>query len=144
MPAEPQTRKNHTRFHPLFHFVLIPILLANFIIAIVLLVRAPGWPAIWTLIMAFALLLIALLVRMNPMKVQDRVIRLEERLRLTGLLQEPLRARIPELTEGQLIALRFASDQEIPTLVERTLKENLKRGEIKKAITTWRPDTWRV
>lgn len=144
MPARPQSLKSHARFHPIFHFVLLPIFFANLIIAIVLLVRAPGWLAVWTLIMAFALLTLAFLVRTNPLKLQDRIIRLEERLRLAGLLPDPLRARIPELTESQLIGLRFASDNEIPALVERTLKENLNRGEIKKAITTWRPDTWRV
>ena len=144
MPAEPQSLRNHARFHPIFHFVLLPIFLANLIIAIVLLVRAPGWLAVWGLVMAFALFLLAFIARVNPLKVQDRVIRLEERLRLAVLLPDPLRARIPELTESQLIGLRFASDSEVPALVERTLKENLKRGEIKKAITIWRPDTWRV
>jgi hypothetical protein len=60
------------------------------------------------------------------------------------LLQEPLRSRIPELTESQLCGLRFASDAEVAKLVERTLKENLSRADIKKAIQNWRPDYWRV
>jgi hypothetical protein len=76
--------------------------------------------------------------------VQDRVIRLEEQLRLTMLLPAPLRVRIPELTEGQLIALRFASDGEVAKLTERALSEKLSRADIKKAIQTWRPDYWRV
>ena len=82
--------------------------------------------------------------RLSTLRVQDRVIRLEERLRLTVLLPEPLRSRIPELTEGQLIALRFASDDELPKLVERALSEKLSREDIKKSIQTWRPDYWRA
>lgn len=140
----PQSLKNHVRLHFPYHFVLFPVLFANFVIAIVVLVRNPEWRTGWDLMMALALLLLLGLVRMYPLRVQDRVIRLEERLRLASLLPDPLRARIYELSERQLIALRFASDKEIPSLVQRALNEHSEPAEIKKAISEWRADNWRV
>ncbi|MGC2164283.1 MAG: DUF6526 family protein [Silvibacterium sp.] len=144
MAEKSQSFQNHARRQPVFHFMLIPVFLINIAVAIVLVVRAPGWLTAWGVVMSLALLTLALLVRGNPIKVQDRIIRLEERLRLATLLPDSLRTRIPELSESQLIALRFASDKEIPALVQTTLTERLKRAEIKKAIAEWRPDTWRV
>ena len=81
---------------------------------------------------------------MYALRVQDRLIRLEERLRLRDLMDEPLRGRIGELTEGQLIGLRFASDAELPALVQAALAKQLSRAEIKKSITSWRGDYFRV
>jgi hypothetical protein len=144
MASAPQNLKNHARLHPIFHLVLVPLFFINVIVAIVVLVRHPGWHTVWGLIMSIALVIFLTIARLDPLKMQDRIIRLEERLRLATLLPDPLRARIPELSEKQLIALRFAPDAEIPALVQKTLSENLKNAEIKKAIVNWRPDTFRV
>lgn len=139
-----QTYANHARFDPLFHFFLAPVLLITLIATIVHLVKHPHLGSVGHVVLAFALLVLAFLARSYPLKVQDRVIRLEERLRLTTLLQEPLRARIGELDEKQLVALRFASDAEVPALVARTLDEKLTPKQIKQAIQNWRADHFRV
>lgn len=144
MDQKPQTYANHVRIQPAFHYFLVPVLILNLIYSLVLLIRHQNPNAVWMLIMAVALLIMAFLVRINPLKVQDRLIRLEERLRLSALLSEPLRSRIPELRESQLVALRFASDEEVPALVEETLKNHLEAKEIKQRIKHWRPDHWRV
>ena len=148
---KPQTFANHTRFDPPFHFFALPffglVLLATLIHFFAHIAHGDfrdHFHAFMLILLASAVLIAVLKIRLYALKVQDRVIRLEERLRLTTLLAEPLRSRIPELTEDQLIGLRFASDAEIPKLVERALKENLSRKDIKKAIQTWRPDYWRV
>lgn len=150
--TKPQNLANHTRWDPPFHFLVLPVAVLTVVGVIFHSVRHvihhPGVEsavhAVIHSIMALALLTLVFKVRLYAVKVQDRVIRLEERLRLTQLLSEPLRSRIPELTEDQLCGLRFASDAEIPKLVERTLNEKLKRADIKKAIQNWRPDYWRV
>ncbi len=140
-----QSYSNHVRFDPIFHFFLLPVLLITLIATIVHLARHPHFWSAWFVVLAFALIVMAGKGgRANALKAQDRVIRLEERMRLATLLPQPLSARVWELQESQLIALRFASDAEAPALVERTLNEKLTPKQIKQAIQNWRPDYFRV
>ena len=141
---KPQTFANHTRLDPLYHFFALPVFAVSVIAAIVHFLMHPGWHSAWLFVVLVAACVLVLKLRSNPLRVQDRVIRLEERLRLASLLPEPLRLRIPELTEQQLIALRFASDAELSALVERTVSEKLSQADIKKSIKNWRPDYWRA
>jgi Family of unknown function (DUF6526) len=141
----PQTYANHVRTHPPFHFFLIPGALLVLILSIVNVVRHYHRLDAWILLLIGILFPVAtLLSRMYPVRVQDRLIRLEERLRLQALLSAELSARIPELTEPQLIALRFASDAELSALVGRVLAAKTPAKDIKNAIVTWRADTFRV
>ena len=146
-----QNFQNHTKWDPLFHFVLMPTLVANFVMRCyeqfnTLSVGSTGLTLrmAWSVIMAVAFILIALKARMFALKAQDRIIRLEERLRMSTLLPEALRARIGELTESQLIALRFASDGELTELVRSALGKKLPSKEIKQSIREWRPDYFRL
>jgi isocitrate lyase len=140
----PQNLSNHTRFDPLFHFFILPVFFITFISTIVHLVRHPGLHSAWLVVFMLAAALAVTRMRTYAIKVQDRVIRLEERLRLAILLDGPMRSRITEFSESQLIGLRFASDAELPAMAARTLSEKLSKADIKKAIVQWRPDYWRV
>jgi hypothetical protein len=139
-----QSLKNHARFDPPYHFVLALIVLANLILAIVHAVRHFGFHSAWLLILSLGLVILVLKLRSYPLKVQDRVIRLEERLRLQALAPAQWHAQISRLNEGQLIALRFAGDDEVVGLAKMALEENLTRKQIKERIRNWRPDNWRV
>jgi hypothetical protein len=140
----PQTLANHVRLDPPYHYFVLPVLAITWIISVVFAVRHPRFLHIWIVIFNTALIVAVIRSRQYALKVQDRVIRLEERSRLATLLPESLRPQIAKLSEGQFIALRFASDAEVPALVERTLSANLAPADIKKAIKNWRPDDWRV
>jgi uncharacterized protein DUF6526 len=142
--ATPQSFANHARLDPPFHFVLAPIGLAAIILSIILLVRQPGMGSILGVLLSVGFFMIGSKARSYALKVQDRVIRLEEQLRLTMLLPETARLRITEFTEPQLIALRFASDAELPALAMRALNEGLTKKQIKTSIQTWRADYFRV
>ncbi|MEO8031706.1 MAG: DUF6526 family protein [Gemmatimonadota bacterium] len=142
---QPQSFERHARYVPLFHFVLAPILLVNFVWRAVVLFRAPGWEPALGLLMAVAFILMFLSMRGFTVTVQDRVIRQEERLRLERLLPAELRSKIGEFTAAQLVALRFASDGELPGLARRVLDEKIAdKKSIKGLIQQWRADELRA
>ena len=145
MPEQaPQTLGNHTRWDPPFHFFVLLVFLITFLLTIWNLIKNFSFESAWMVVVALAALVAVLKIRTYSLRQQDRIIRLEERLRLAALLPESSRGKIPRLNESQLIALRFASDAEVPALVEKTLAGNLPGAEIKKAIVNWRPDNWRI
>lgn len=144
-----QNYSNHTRWFPLFHFVVMPLLLLNFLSHLVRLFMAEPQSgrktlAFWTLL-SFTLILLALASRLQSLTVQNRVIRLEEKLRYKSVLSPELAVKAESLSLGQIIALRFATDAELPSLVERTLNgEFAKPKDIKKAVKDWRADHLRA
>ena len=141
---KPQTLANHARLDPLFHLIVLPVFILTAVGGTIRFLWHPSLRSGSFFVISVAAVIAVIKIRVYALKVQDRVIRLEERLRLSLLLPETLRAQIPELTEGQLIALRFASDAEAPRLAERAITEKLSPADIKKAIQNWRPDYWRI
>ncbi len=139
-----QSLKNHVRYDPPFHFFVLPVFAAAVIWSLVHVFRHPNVHSLGLVVLFIAALIVVFKARLYALKVQTRVIRLEERLRLQQLLPEPLRARIPDLSESQLVALRFASDSEVAGLMEQALAKKMSNAEIKKAIQNWRPDYFRV
>lgn len=145
MAETTQSYSNHTRWHTPFHFVLTPILLIHFIWSLVRLVKDPGWVTAEALLLSIGLLLLMFLVRINPLRAQDRLILLEERLRYQRILPADLASQAAKLPPRFIIALRFASDEELPGLVRESLAGKFVKGdEIKRAIESWRPDAFRV
>jgi hypothetical protein len=143
---KPQNFQNHTRNVPLYHQFVFSAFLINLGWTIYRLVKDVfSWGSIVNVLVAMALLVMAFYARAFAMTVQDRVIRLEMRLRLAGLLPADLRPRIPEFTVAQLVALRFASDAELPALARKVLDEKLtNRKAIKQLIKDWQADFLRA
>src|SRR5690242_9213808 len=138
MMAEPQSYANHARVVPGFHYIILPILLANLIYAIVEGVRFPGVGTVIAALVALALIMLALFARGFALTVQNRVIRLEMRWRLREQLPADLQSAIATLTLDQLVALRFASDSELPELVRVTLRDHLaSRKALKQRVKDW-------
>ena len=145
MAEREQTYKNHPRLLPPFHFFVIPVLFLNVLNTIRHIWLDPRLSTVFAFLIATALLLLGLLSRMQVLTVQDRVIRLEMRLRLRQTLPPELQGRINELTYRQLIALRFASDQELIELVREVLEGRLQTPkEIKLRVKSWQPDWLRA
>jgi hypothetical protein len=144
--AEPKVQnfKNHAKLDPLFHFLILPVALITVLISAYQITQRQTLADAWFFVMSVATLLAFLKIRTYSLKVQDRVIRLEETLRMQRVLPAELQARIGKLTEGQFVALRFAPDAELTGLFEQTLKNNWSGKEIKKNIVNWRPDFFRV
>ena len=145
--ATPQSYSTHSRLDPPMHLFVFPALIANVGVAIWIAIhfRHP-YPYLghWSIVVSLALLVLAVKSRINDLKLQDRLIRLEERLRLATLLPANELPHIKELTVRQLVALRFASDEEVAALAHRALTQELEPKAIKQAITQWRADNHRV
>jgi hypothetical protein len=141
-----QSLANHVRFVPAYHFFAVPVFVINFFWSLYRLKNLGiSFEGIFGVVFAAALLVLVFRARLFALAVQDRVIRLEERLRCERLLPADLRPRIGELTAGQCVALRFASDEELPALARKVLDERLtKRKAIKQLVKNWRPDYQRA
>lgn len=145
--ATPQSYAHHARTDPPMHFFVFPVLIVNLGVAIWIAIHfRHDFPYLghWSIVVSLALLILSFKCRINDLKLQDRIIRLEERLRIASLVPADQHKHIPELTVRQLIALRFASDEELPTLVHKALTQNLEPKAIKQNITHWRADNHRV
>jgi hypothetical protein len=146
MDMAEQSFESHAKWVPPFHFFVLPVLLINLGFSIYWCVTT--WftiHGVLSVLLAAALFVGMVMARVMAMKVQDRVIRLEERLRFERLLPADLHARIGEFTIEQMVALRFASNAELPELARKVLQEKLNdRKAIKRMIKTWRPDLARA
>jgi len=141
----PQNFANHRRIRPLYHVVIAGVLLVNAVWSIVQLVRLPSWTSGLACAVALALLGLFYYAREFALRTQDRIIRLEMRLRLATILPADLQARIPELDRDQLIALRFASNAELPDLMREVLTNGIhNRDDIKRRVKKWEADHWRA
>lgn len=139
-----QSFKNHTKWDPPFHFFLMPLMVGTLLFSVKHAWAYPNGMTIWLVVLCFGLCLWLLKTRTYALGVQDRLIRLEERLRMQRLIPVDQMARFDELTKGQIVALRFAPDGELAELTRRALDEKLGPKEIKAAIQKWRGDWWRI
>ena len=141
----PQTFENHARILPAYHYVAFPLFAINFFYALYRVVTDFSWGGLVAFGVSVALILLFFIARVMALTVQDRVIRLEETLRMRALLPPDLQPRIADLTVKQMVALRFASDMELADLTRKVLDEKLQdQKAIKKLIRSWRADFQRA
>ena len=140
----PQSYANHVRWVPAFHYFALPLLGLNVVWNLAGLRNGPTLEVLVGIGVALALAVVAVATRTNALKVQDRLIRLEERQRMERLLPDDLKARLDELSVQQLVALRFASDGELEALTRKALDEKAGQKAIKEAVQHWRADYERV
>jgi hypothetical protein len=145
MATKIQTYSNHTRFEPFYHFIASPIVLVNLFVQARHAYYAPTRYALWNVVLAFGLFALVASARLMALTVQNRVIRLEMRLRLREVLPAAMHGDIGKLTVSQLVGLRFASDAELPGLVQRVLSGELAdQKAIKLAVKDWQADWLRA
>jgi hypothetical protein len=145
--AQPQSYKHHGRFDPLVHFSTMPVLLANLVLSIVYTVKHHAQHAHlapWWIVMSLTLIVMNIAARSAALRAQDRVIRLEEKLRLASLLTPSELIEVDSLNMEQYIALRFASNPEVGELARRAVREKLTGKQVKESIQSWRADDYRV
>jgi hypothetical protein len=145
--SSPQSLKNHTRYDPPVHFVLGLVLLANLVFSVIHMIHHRHdayFAGPWFVVLSLAVFIPFIKLRSYPLRVQDRVIRLEERMRLQALAPTEWHSQIYRLSEDQLIGLRFAADDEVLELAKQALEQNLDRKQIKERIKSWRADNWRI
>ena len=142
--SEAQSLKNHGRIDPWFHIIPFFALVANLVVAIVYMIHHMSFYSAWLVFLSVIVFVPYFKIRLYALKVQDRVIRLEERLRLETLAPSEWHTQVHRLTEDQLIGLRFANDDEVVALAKQALEQNLTRKQIKERIKNWRADDWRV
>ena len=145
MPEKkPQNYDNHAKFIPIFHYIALPLLLVNFFGALFQVTQDITFYSFNQLGLSISLIVVAVFTRLFALKAQDRVIRLEEQLRRQTLLPDALKLRATRLTMEQIVALRFASDEELADLTQDALDNNTSAKALKQAVKHWRPDYDRV
>jgi|ERR1700686_447274 len=141
-----QNFANHGKVFPPFHFFVLPVMVINFFWACYRwYVTGFSWDGGERVLLALGLFVGFGSVRVMALKVQDRVIRLEERLRYERVLPADMKPRIGEFAVEQLVSLRFASDAELPALARKVLEEKMtERKAIKQMVKSWKPDYLRA